>query len=1197
MSPGPRRELAGAAFALLLLPAIQGCASPGRGSPDTSTDVPRTSPSTSPTPSSRGATAPARDSPGATAPEPPVESLERRVGFSRRGRLAPDERRLFALPLEEGEYVEVHLDPGPEDARIESFAPGVEPGAESSEATSTGEHAPETTGQVLWDLAAEPGVHHLLVTPTGEEPIAYRLQVRALRPATDQDRARKRCLREREAGDALWQADRLEEALEQYDRAEEECEAGSYLAGLAEIRALRGRLLVEIGRLDAARHDYRAAVGLRRELGNSRSLVEQLLRFSDLESRGGQWDPARRLLAEAESVAKDIGDPALLAKTAFFTCVLRVYEGSVQPAIEVCERAAKRLRGHGPRGFLGPALKFLGSLHYLQGDLAAAREMFEQSMALARERSDRPLLAALRNDLALLERAEGDFDRALAWLQESFELYEETGNRAYAARVLSNIGGLHERLGNLDAALDYFTQALERTRDLGQRVPQIQMLLDIGAIHQQRGHLQLAQEHFERSLELSREVGNPRHRASALQSMGALHLARQEPEQALEVLEEGLEECHESGNSWREAVILAELARAHSQLGEPEEGLDLLVQASAINDRLGNRTRLAENHHLMARLERQRGDRAAAMEAIERALAVAAVVRPLLGADDLRSFFTATTRPFHELRIELLMEAHRTDADVEHAVEALRESERARARSLREILADARLEPSSDVPEELLAESAEVQRRLHAEEMKRQDLLSQREAGSDAVTRVDVRIEGLLTKLREVERRMRGESPDYAALTATDPLTLDAIQETVLDPETTLLEYWLGEEESFLWVVTDQEFRSYRLPGRREIEADARCLHWLVSAYGEPPAADEMPAEGSRCLGGEAVAYLEASEGPHPLRVRSQRRAALDAAFRKKAARLSETILAPAARDGLLSRRLAVVSDGALEYVPFAALPNPTAENGPLVRSHELVRLASASVLAFQRSRADGGRRPQGVLAVIADPVYTPEDRRLASATRGAVQGIPADGTPADGTALSFHRLDFAGREAETIASLMPSDRVFVARGSEASRETVLTTDLSGYRYVHFAAHGVIDTQYPRLSGLVLSLVDSQGRRRENGFLRLHDIYDMELDGVDMVVLSACETALGREIRGEGLVGLTRGFLYAGAERVVASLWPVQDLATARLMEELYTRLLRRGRSPGEALRGAQASLLDDPAGSFSHPYYWAGFVLQGEWR
>jgi CHAT domain-containing protein len=139
----------------------------------------------------------------------------------------------------------------------------------------------------------------------------------------------------------------------------------------------------------------------------------------------------------------------------------------------------------------------------------------------------------------------------------------------------------------------------------------------------------------------------------------------------------------------------------------------------------------------------------------------------------------------------------------------------------------------------------------------------------------------------------------------------------------------------------------------------------------------------------------------------------------------------------------------------------------------------------------------------------------------------------------------------------------------------------------------LINSVHPELSGLVLSLVDPQGRPQE-GFLRLHDIYNLKL-GADLVVLSACQTALGKDIRGEGLIGLTRGFMYAGAPRVVASLWEVDDRATAELMKRLYEGMLVRGLTPAAALRDAQLALRRDRR--WSDPFYWGAFVLQGEWK
>jgi CHAT domain-containing protein len=258
----------------------------------------------------------------------------------------------------------------------------------------------------------------------------------------------------------------------------------------------------------------------------------------------------------------------------------------------------------------------------------------------------------------------------------------------------------------------------------------------------------------------------------------------------------------------------------------------------------------------------------------------------------------------------------------------------------------------------------------------------------------------------------------------------------------------------------------------------------------------------------------------------------------------------------------------------------------------EVVALPSASALAVQR-RLLAGRPPAAKrLAVLADPVFDPRDPRVTGRR-------PAAGKA---EAPAFARLPASRREAEAIVALAPAGpgepagQTMLALDFDAALPRVQGGALSGFRIVHFATHGVIDAERPALSGLALSMVDAAGHPRE-GFLHLHDIYNLKLDA-DLVVLSGCRTALGKEVRGEGLIGLTRGFQYAGAPRVLASLWPVEDNATAALMERFYRALWGRGgkREPAAAaLREAQLAVRGERR--WRDPYYWAGFVLEGDWR
>jgi CHAT domain-containing protein len=405
------------------------------------------------------------------------------------------------------------------------------------------------------------------------------------------------------------------------------------------------------------------------------------------------------------------------------------------------------------------------------------------------------------------------------------------------------------------------------------------------------------------------------------------------------------------------------------------------------------------------------------------------------------------------------------------------------------------------------------------------------------------------------------------------PLGLKAIQQQVLDDDTLLLEYALGNEKSFLWAATPTSIKSFELPARSEIEQVARRIYETLTARNQSPA-NESPQQ------------------------RQTRLDQADAEFAKAAAALGETLLAPVASE-LKNRRLVIVTEGMLQYVPFGALPSP---KGPLalIAEHEIVSLPSASVLAVLRQETAGRKTPLKTVAVMADPVFSVADSRFAA--RGTKEvAVSEQGSTlaevkraaAESGVSGLERLRFSRMEAEAISSLAPDNLKLTALDFAANRAAAMNPDLGQYRIVHFATHALINNEHPELSGVVLSLVDEQGRP-QNGFLRLYDVYNLKL-GADLVVLSACQTALGQEIKGEGIVGLTRGFMYAGAPRVIASLWRIDDRATAELMKRFYVGMLREKLRPAAALREAQVSMLKEKR--WQAPYYWSAFTLQGEWK
>ncbi|NEP61116.1 MAG: CHAT domain-containing protein [Symploca sp. SIO2G7] len=268
----------------------------------------------------------------------------------------------------------------------------------------------------------------------------------------------------------------------------------------------------------------------------------------------------------------------------------------------------------------------------------------------------------------------------------------------------------------------------------------------------------------------------------------------------------------------------------------------------------------------------------------------------------------------------------------------------------------------------------------------------------------------------------------------------------------------------------------------------------------------------------------------------------------------------------------------------------------PLLANHEIVNLPSATTLGIIRQEQATRQTAPKAIAILADPVFSSDDKRVKSSKQQREFSLPQqllDRSAREVDIGVWQRLPGTRTEAEAIMALVPDAERVHGFDFAANREMVTNPELSNYRIVHFATHGLLNSTNPELSGIVLSLFDKQGNS-QNGFLRLHDVFNLNLPA-ELVVLSACQTGLGEEVKGEGLVGLTRGFMYAGSPRVLVSLWNVNDLATSELMKRFYRKMLEEGLPATAALRTAQLEMQQET--QWDSPYYWAAFTLQGEWR
>jgi CHAT domain-containing protein/tetratricopeptide (TPR) repeat protein len=766
-------------------------------------------------------------------------------------------------------------------------------------------------------------------------------------------------------------------------------------------------------------------------------------------------------------------------------------------------------------------LNELGKVCRLLADPRAAEEAFQQALLLARGRGDQIGAGDALINLGVLYNSEAEPGKALDAFDEALAIWKSLGNRSQEATTLHNLGTAYTVLGRFREALKRLERAQELRQEAGDLKGQGATLTAIAWVHALDKREQKAIELFDEALRLRRAAGDWRGVATTLDRRGSTLAALGRKAEAFKSYGEALKVFRKIKEPGSEAQILVNLGRLFVMSGDALRGEQLLKEALPLLYQASDRN--GQSHALLwlAHAARQRGNLALALERVEQSVALVDALRSEAPGAELRSSYAALRYGYRELWIDLLMAAG-------FDKRALEASEESRVRGFLE----RRERESAAVG---LGERA---RGVEARIRKSESMLSQLQEGNAPSESID-EVKRQLGVLLLERDRLRSAPPEGDSRQRPQIPTLGDLR-GLLGPDTLLLEYAVGEERSFLWLMDSEGLETWELPGRSTLESQVREAHKVFS--------------------------------------NRQRRSARRAA--EKTATLGSTLLGPLA-DRLRDQRLLIVPDGILHEVPFAAL---TVEPGgaPLLANHEVVLAPSASAIAVLR-REQARRTPApGALGLVADPVYGAEDPRLRS---------PA---PPDPSQKIWPRLVQARKEAEFIESLLPPAAPRVALfGFAAERKAILDGALTDYRIVHFATHAEVDPEHPELSNLVLTLVDPEGRPLE-GRLYAYEIRDLHLSA-DMVVLSACSTGVGRELRGEGPLALSRAFLEAGAARVVVSLWDVQDDATAELMRRFYQSHLAEGQSPARALRQAQLSMSQDSR--WSDPYYWAGFVLQGEWQ
>jgi CHAT domain-containing protein/predicted negative regulator of RcsB-dependent stress response len=873
-------------------------------------------------------------------------------------------------------------------------------------------------------------------------------------------------------------------------------------------------------------------------------------------------------------IARAVGDKEVEARILFNQA--KLYDrntGDFQKAIELYQSSLNPRMASGDLRTAASTLNNIGMDYFDNGEPYKALKMFDQAIPLRRVVGDREGEAGTLHNIAMDLYSVGDVQKALQKLDEATTIVKTNHITVIEPYTLHLKGNIFNNLGEYDRAIESYEKGLALARQLGLKGWEPPFLINMGGSYLDARDFEKARAAFNQALHLT-EPGDKRDtNPLVLVQLAQSYVLSGDPRKALELLEQAMPLFLE--NDRRDKITaLKTLGETYLSLNDPRKALAAFDDASHLGQSIDNagETRLLLD---MARAEKLLGNLVDAQKKIETALARIESYRSRLLSPELRATYFSTQQDSFYFYVDVLMALNKQQPAGGFDRQALEVSEARRARSLLESLVSARADIRQGVDPKLVEQEKIQGQSINAKQQFRLRLLSGTHS-NEQVASVDKQIDALLADFRETQDRIRKASPRYAALTQPKTLAAGEVQQ-LLEPNTLLLEYSLGEERSYVWAVTNHSISSYELPKRSDIDNASKNFYGLLTA--------RQPKRGE-------------SQQQYLARVAQD-----DSQYQRQASILSKLLLDPVA-DLLGTKRLLIVADGSLAYVPFAALPDKASsgQKSPLIADHEVVYLPSASTLSILRKEIAGRSSAPKAVAVFADPVFDKRDDRVsqrsnvsANAIQQTINASPAEQVLRDvgllEEGLPLARLPFSREEAESIAALTPSGETLKALGFKASLTTVTAPEISRYRTVHFATHALVDPTRPYLSGLLLSLVDEQGKPQD-GLLSLNQIYNLNLPA-DLVVLSACQTATGKDVKGEGIIGLTRGFMYAGSPRVLATLWKVDDAATAEMVKRLYRGMLKQKLQPAAALRTAQLEMLKHKL--WSSPYYWAGFVLQGE--
>lgn len=920
------------------------------------------------------------------------------------------------------------------------------------------------------------------------------------------------------------------------------------------------------GRFQDATESLQKAFAIHEKLDDKESSGFDLTILGYAYVSMSKYDEALQAEEKALKIHESIDNRKGIAMTLRGFGLVHYFRGEYEPSLDFYQRGLAIATEIGDQENEARLFADLGELFWLQGDFDRALEYLDRAIQIAEKINNARLVATSKGGKGLIYWHQGDLKKALEEFNHCTTLFKQIGSEGSLATNYFNLGAVQSELGNYREAQELIGKSLEMAVELKDRGLEGVCLNALGEIHKDLGEFDLAIDYIKKSLRIAQEIGEKREQAFGLRDIGEIYERTEKYPQALEYYQKSLKLSEETGEKRAIGRGLSDIGVIYAKLGKHELAMQNYRKALEILEPIGNKQNIGRTLMRIGYEQYTKGELDKAEETLMKSVLVlrevgdpqmlwpalhqlAIVYRDTNRKTEAIKYLKEAVDLFEKVRNEIQLPEQKSGyledklevyedllqllLSEENISEAFEYTQRSKARAFLDLLAESKIIPEAGLNKELLDQKRKLVTALVTTEKSIQAELDKDNPDSAVIRNLESKRNGIDDQYSKLISDIRNSNPRFADLQYPIPLKLTEAQ-TLLDEGTMLLEYFVGKNHSVLFEIANNDVHVHPIAGEKQL---SKLIHALREQLQKP----------------ENV--LQLSEQSH-------------SEYVKSAYDLYLKLMKPAELNLQSKTRILIAPDGALNYLPFESLLTKKITNNAidfrnlpyLAVKYEIEYVPSASVFSALHKNVQNSVSEQKALLAIAVP---------------------------NSDAAVDPPLPFAKSEVESIAHFYPSSDVTLLIGGQATEENLKKMELNQYRNLHFASHGLINETRPQLSALVLS---APSKGKEDGYLTMREVFDLNLHA-NLVVLSACKTGLGSQIRGEGVTGLYRAFLCAGTSSVLVSLWNVNDKSAAQLMTSFYRNMEKEGMSKSAALKQARLEMIRK---GFSHPYYWSTFILIG---